>query len=258
MESNRPIQPPGEAPGKVLVADDDATFRRVFSRLLAREGYDCHEAGDAGAALEQIRSAHPPFDVLIADIHMPGNFNLEMVRELSQSPFALPVILLTGMPNLDTAVDSVQLRVVAYFIKPPDWNEVRRSVQEAVRLTRQVRGLGQVRHALSCWSQDLDRIETVMHTAPEKSSVLAEYLLVLVENLQASIAELTHVAESLNPSQRPSETTDPTDLIEALRETIHVLDKTRSSFRSKTLGELRVKLSRIVTDGRGGLGNKPD
>ena len=237
------------SPGKILVADDDASFRRVFATLLRRAGYECHEAADGDSAMALIKMAHPPFDTLIADIHMPGNTQLELVHDLARSQWALPVILLTGVPELDTAVKSVRLRVVEYVIKPPNMDEVRRMLREAVHLGRQLRDLNQVRGALDSWGKDLDRIEAVMHASPEKSSVLAEFLLLLVENLQSSVTELSHVAESIRPAHMGP---DQSALRQALRETITVLDKTRTSFRSKTLGELRLKLSRLVEDGAAG------
>ena len=82
-------------PGSILIADDEETFLRSTARLLHREGYDCDCALDADRAVEMLRTGR--YDLLIADIKMPGNPNLKLVRDVQQLAAGMPVILVTGV-----------------------------------------------------------------------------------------------------------------------------------------------------------------
>jgi CheY-like chemotaxis protein len=99
-----------------LIADDEETFLLSTADLLRREGYHCDCAPDGKRAAEMLGKGE--YDLLIADIKMPGNGNLELVREMPRLAEGLPVILVTGYPSLKTAMESFQLPVAAYLPKP--------------------------------------------------------------------------------------------------------------------------------------------
>ena len=114
--------------GRILIADDERTFRESTADLLRREGYHCDCASDAGAAIKML--CNTSYDVLIADIRMPGNAGLELVDELSRLDGDIPIILVTGYPSLDSAVRSVRLNVVGYMMKPLDFQNLLLHVRE--------------------------------------------------------------------------------------------------------------------------------
>jgi len=105
--------------GNILIADDEETFLLSTADLLRREGYHCDCAPDGKRAAEMLGKGE--YDLLIADIKMPGNGNLELVREMPRLAEGLPVILVTGYPSLKTAMESFQLPVAAYLPKPVEW-----------------------------------------------------------------------------------------------------------------------------------------
>ena len=100
--------------GRILIADDEETFLMSTADLLRNEGFECDCAPDATSAAQMLRSGD--HDLLIADIKMPGNFELEFIRDLPQIAEGLPVILVTGYPTLDTAIQSEP----EYGIAPPN------------------------------------------------------------------------------------------------------------------------------------------
>ena len=108
--------------GRVLIADDDEAFRTATKAFLRRQGFDCENAKDASTAIEMLRNSD--FELLISDINMPGNAGLELVEKLPDIAAALPVILLTGHPSVQSAARSVRLQVVAYLVKPCDADEL--------------------------------------------------------------------------------------------------------------------------------------
>lgn len=78
----------------ILLADDEPSFREATADLLRREGYACDEAASADAV--QAALQQECYDLLIADIRMPGNPNLRIVRDAQNLVPGLPVILVTG------------------------------------------------------------------------------------------------------------------------------------------------------------------
>jgi DNA-binding NarL/FixJ family response regulator len=72
------------------------------------------------------------YDLLIADIKMPGNSDLEFISALPKIAEGMPVILVTGYPSLNSAIESVQLPVVAYLVKPFELNELLVRVKDVI------------------------------------------------------------------------------------------------------------------------------
>ena len=116
--------------GNILIADDDEAFRNATKAFLRRQGFDCESAKDGGSAIELLRNTQ--FDLLISDINMPGNVSLELVEKLPEIAAALPVILLTGHPSVQSAARSVRLQVVAYLVKPCDANDLLSLAEQAI------------------------------------------------------------------------------------------------------------------------------
>ena len=92
----------------------------VTADLLRKEGYHCDCALDAATAAEMLRSDR--YELLIADIKMPGNPQLELIKDLPNIAQDVPVILVTGYPSLNSAIQSVQMPVAAYLVKPVDFS----------------------------------------------------------------------------------------------------------------------------------------
>ena len=104
-----------EAP-RVLVADDEESIRELLARTLALAEYDVETVGDARAALDRLRMAD--YDLLIADLRMPGMDGLLLVREARRMHPTLSVIIITGYSNESSAIDAVNLGVTGYLTKP--------------------------------------------------------------------------------------------------------------------------------------------
>jgi len=123
--------------GRILFADDEPSFLKSMSELLRCAGYACDCATDAFTALPLLRLKE--YDLLISDINMPGNSELEFIREVSQIVPGLPIILMTGSPALDIIRQSLELPVVACLIKPFPFNELLWRVAPAVRYRQNFR-----------------------------------------------------------------------------------------------------------------------
>jgi len=232
--------------GRILLADDDADFRLVAWNLLQRAGYECHLAADANQARELL--AKQPFDLLVCDIQMPGNTSLELIQGLPQVAQGLPVILLTGHPTVQSAMQSVRLPVVAYLVKPPEPDEFLALVSQAVANSHACQAVATNRQRLSTWLHDLEGIEQALKSSPaDKNAAPLEACLGLtLDNLLAAMLDMKRMTELLAQRRDQGQSLQEAALIQALQETIVVLEKSRQSFKSKELGELRRKLEGIV------------
>ena len=100
----------------MLVADDEESIRELLARTLALAEYDVETVGDARAALDRLRLAD--YDLLIADLRMPGMDGLLLIREARRMHPTLPVIIITGYSSEASAIEAVNLGVVGYLVKP--------------------------------------------------------------------------------------------------------------------------------------------
>ena len=112
--SSRPA--PRTARPRVLVVDDEASIRELLTKTLALAEYDVETAPDGRAAIERMRLSS--YDLLIADLKMPGIDGLSVIREAKRLKANLPVIIITGYSTESSAIEAVNLGVAGYLTKP--------------------------------------------------------------------------------------------------------------------------------------------
>jgi ActR/RegA family two-component response regulator len=240
--------------GRILIADDEETFLNSMADLLRQRGYQCDCAPDAIVAAELLRSAE--YDLLIADIKMEGNFELEFIRELPQIAEGMPVILVTGYPSLRSAIESIQLPVAAYLVKPFEFKELLVQVQISVKNYQFCKAVRDHRKRLVSWSEDLKGIEEEQNIMPRGGfpSPIDDFLTLTFQNIAGALSDLKHLTESFSTGSSHQEVCHLLNcprlntLNKTLVETIDILEKTKSAFKSKELGILRRNLEELVKD----------
>jgi hypothetical protein len=143
------------------------------------------------------------------------------------------------------------LSVVAYLIKPLNANELRELARTAVGDYRTYLSVTACRQRLQDWERDLERIETVLrsHASGAASEAVRALLAVNLRNLLVSLWDLKQLTDFLcDHSAQPKrgEGFCPLVMVEAVRDAINVLAKTKSVFKSKELADLRRKLEALV------------
>ena len=101
---------------RVLVVDDEASIRDLLAKTLALAEYDVDTASDAATALSRVRTS--AYDLLIADLRMPGMDGLALIRQVKGIRADLPVIIITGYSSETSAIEAVNLGVAGYLRKP--------------------------------------------------------------------------------------------------------------------------------------------
>jgi DNA-binding response OmpR family regulator len=231
--------------GRVLFADDDELFRVGLGRRLDRAGFQCDYAASAAETIEKLQAES--YDVLLSDIDMPGNAGLEML-ESGPAVEGLPVILLTGRPTVETAARSVRLRVVAYLLKPPNFDELCTVLGAAITDHQSIRCLKDHRRRLQDWDKEIERMLRLLEqgSRQDRQSTQQSYVRLTLRNLIVGLVELEHLLIQEGKSAGSDEALEKQDLLNTIRKTIGVLAETRNHFKSKALGDLRKELETVL------------
>jgi len=103
---------------RLLIIDDETEFRAAISQGLSRRGFDVAEAANGEEGLTAIRKSLP--DIVLLDQKMPGLSGIETLKEIRNISEDLPVIILTGHGDFNTAFAGIKLDIVDFIQKPVD------------------------------------------------------------------------------------------------------------------------------------------
>jgi two-component system response regulator HydG len=126
-----PATPPHRpAKLRLLLVDDDAASRSTLETILKRDGHDVFTAEGGPAALEVF--AEQPLDVVVTDLQMPEMSGVELMQRLHERDKQLPVIIVTGFADLDSAIEALRAGAHDYLLKPVRVAALRLSIERAV------------------------------------------------------------------------------------------------------------------------------
>jgi DNA-binding NtrC family response regulator len=115
---------------KVLIVDDESMVRSTVSRITQHLGLSVKEAEDGKKALHMMASER--FDIIFVDLLLPGMHGLEVLRHIRENHPETVVIIVTGHPTVESALESVKLGAMDYLVKPFGTEEVERVVSKAL------------------------------------------------------------------------------------------------------------------------------
>jgi EAL domain-containing protein (putative c-di-GMP-specific phosphodiesterase class I) len=140
LVSNGGKQPRLALRGRILIADDDQNLLRALSRTLERAGHEVIRIADGRAACEHLGELDPAdVDVVVTDITMPGANGLEVMCSAHDLDPDLPVLLMTGLPTVETAIQALERGAYRYLLKPVDPETLTQAVANAVELRNGMR-----------------------------------------------------------------------------------------------------------------------
>lgn len=108
---------------RILIVDDERNVRLNYRVALQTEGFDVTEASDASEALEQLRITH--FEAAILDLRMPGMDGLELLRQIRERQFMIPVAIITAYGDVPQSVEAMKLGAIDFLSKPVKPEELR-------------------------------------------------------------------------------------------------------------------------------------
>jgi DNA-binding NtrC family response regulator len=115
---------------RILVVDDEITVGKSISQALASDDYEVETALSGAEALQ--KEGQKKYDVIIADLMMPGLSGLDLLASLRRLGSAAKVIVVTGYPTMKTTVQSMQSGAFEYLPKPFLPAELRSAVARAL------------------------------------------------------------------------------------------------------------------------------
>jgi len=121
--------------GRVLVVDDEADLRKSVRLTLTKAGYDVIEAEDGEKAIEAVRSGDNPLmlDTIIMDLVMPKVNGVEAIAYIRSQFRGVPILVLTGHPNIDNMKELYKQGIVDYLVKPIVPDKLLAAVEKAVK-----------------------------------------------------------------------------------------------------------------------------
>jgi DNA-binding NtrC family response regulator len=240
---------------RILIADDEDLVLTVTADILESHGYhcDCVHRSDEAAELLSRNS----YDLLVTDINMPGNRNLEFLRDRPWSSDFLPVLIITGFPTVPNAVECLRLGVVDYLVKPVQASELLEAAKSAIQCGRALRTVSSAREEFANCLNQMQEMESAFSRGLGRDNgngALDWYLGEIIRqfaNLSLSLMSTIHALQE----SRGNMEAEVCVLMNcprlktyqhAIRDAVDTLIQTKSSFKSRELGELRKRLQALL------------
>lgn len=242
-------------PASILVIEDDDVYATLLAERLSAAGCQVRVTGDAGSASEALRLQ--AFDAIVADLHLPDTDGL-LSDTLLDAAAGTPMILMTGTPTLESALQAMQRHAFSYHVKPIEMALFLDSVERAVRHRHLQLRVQESLRRYQAIEEQLDALKSVSGR-PDGRDVdqsFRDYLRLLLGSGIESIAEaidLLGVAGQdhlSRPVRRLSRHPEAEMFRAAVEQTVSVLEKSKNSFKSRELADLRRQLEAALKLGR--------
>jgi DNA-binding NtrC family response regulator len=161
----------------ILLIEDEKAIRKTLSEILSFEGYKIDEAGDGEEGLKKFKEK--TYDMVLCDIKMPKMDGIEFLQKAGEANADVPVIMISGHGNIETAVEAVKKGAFDFIAKPPDLNRLLITIRNALDRTNLVtetkvlkRKIGKVQEMIG-ESLPIKKIkDTIEKVAPTEARVL--------------------------------------------------------------------------------------
>jgi DNA-binding NtrC family response regulator len=117
---------------KILIIEDEASIRRVLIKILSEESstYNVEEAADGMQGFEKIKNTD--YDLVLCDIKMPKMDGVELLEAVKKIKPEIPMVMISGHGDMETAINAMRLGAFDYISKPPDLNRLLNTVRNAL------------------------------------------------------------------------------------------------------------------------------
>ena len=162
---------PGRLVGRILIVDDEERMTESLCALLAREGHRVSGALNAAEAIRLLE--REDFDVVVADLRLPGQSGLDVLKAAHENDPERPVIIMTAYASVEAAVSAIGEGAYDFLIKPIDHHELGLTIQRALDRRRLQRATRQFVDDLQRSNEALSRRVAELNTLHEVSAELS-------------------------------------------------------------------------------------
>src|SRR5205085_1332882 len=152
---------------KVLIVDDEPSIRLTLAEFLKREGFETLVASDAAQAAA-IFDSHDDLDAAVVDVNLPGRSGIELLREFSEREPYVPIIMITGEPNVAHLPEIVRSGAYDFIAKPVLKDVITRAVARAAEKRRLGEEKRRLEQKVKLYAEELER------RVEERTAELAE------------------------------------------------------------------------------------
>jgi DNA-binding response OmpR family regulator len=241
-----PIDPANE----ILLIEDEPQVASALQLVLRQAHHPCDVAANAKTARELFD--RKKYRVVITDVNIPDGDGIELVASFQQQRH-VPIIVITGNPTLKSALAAMRISVVAFLLKPFEPETLLLELERALAAERSWAKVAQTIERVDSWRSELVAFDSLLgstanpsETAAALLAMTARQLMEGMADLRLQIAALTASAPVGSAAGSALNASRPVALLEAIRDTIAVLDRTKDAFRSRELGELRKRLELLL------------
>jgi DNA-binding NtrC family response regulator len=114
----------------ILIIDDERAIRKTLSEILSFEGYKVEEAADGEEGLKKFKEKN--YDLVLCDIKMPKLDGIEFLQRAGETNPDIPIVMISGHGNIETAVEAVKKGAYDFISKPPDLNRLLITIRNAM------------------------------------------------------------------------------------------------------------------------------
>ncbi len=118
---------------RILIVDDDASIRGLMAKHFSRRGFEVEQAEAAEDVIERFGSSMPRFDVVVTDVHLPGQSGVDLARRIKEVEPGQAVVFMTGDPDAAIARQALQNGAESFLLKPFEFSEIDTAVRNAVQ-----------------------------------------------------------------------------------------------------------------------------
>jgi len=161
----------------ILLIEDEKAIRKTLSEILSYEGYKIDEAGDGEEGLKKFKEK--TYDMVLCDIKMPKMDGIEFLQKAGEANADVPIIMISGHGNIETAVEAVKKGAYDFISKPPDLNRLLITIRNALDKTNLVtetkslkRRIGKVQEMIGDSSPIKKIKDTIDKVGPTDARVL--------------------------------------------------------------------------------------
>jgi response regulator RpfG family c-di-GMP phosphodiesterase len=164
---------------RIMLVDDDENVREALTEILSRRGWLVEDFSSAESAIAALKRQH--YGVILADVNMPGLSGMDFLHLARESAPDVPVVMITGYPSIDLAVESIKFGAVDFLQKPFKAEEleivIRKAAGNAVRTSRpgdKTRAIGTLPEMARKRLEDKIKELSILHTISESLDEVSE------------------------------------------------------------------------------------
>jgi len=164
---------------RIMLVDDDDSVREALTEILSRRGWLVEDFSNAESAISALKRSH--YGVILADVNMPGLSGMDFLHLARESAPDVPVVMITGYPSIDLAVESIKFGAVDFLQKPFKAEEleivIRKAAGNAVRASKpgdKTRAIGTLPELARRRLEDKIKELSILHTISESLDEVSE------------------------------------------------------------------------------------